>query len=119
MVAILASLQPKDAASASASSMSSAQGDYLLSDSSTRLYTRSELEPLSDYELYVARNEIFARHGRMFVNEDLQKHFDGKSWYSPQYAPEEFDRSMLSDIEKKNAELIQQIETERGSSYLS
>lgn len=119
-MSILASLQPKDAASASASSMASAQGGgYLLSDSATRLYTRSELEPLSDCELYVARNEIFARHGRMFVNEDLQKHFDGKSWYSPQYAPEEFDRFMLSDIEKRNAELIQQIETERGSSYLS
>ena len=71
MVSILASLQPKDAASASASSMASAQGGYLLSDSATRLYTRSELEPLSDYELYVARNEIFARHGRMFVNEDF------------------------------------------------
>ena len=37
----------------------------------------------------------------MFVNEDLQKHFDGKSWYSPQYAPEEFDRFMLSDIEEE------------------
>lgn len=116
VVAILASLQVKDAASVPAAA--AMQGDYLLPDSSTRLYARSELEPLSDYELYVARNEIFARHGRMFINEDLQKRFGGKSWYSPRYAPEEFDQAMLSDIEKKNAELIQQIEKERGSSYL-
>ena len=74
---------------------------------------------MSNYELYLARNEIFARHGRMFVSEDLQKHFGSKPWYTPLYSPEEFDQSVLGEVEKKNAEVIQQIEEARNSPYLA
>lgn len=117
VVAILASLNVKDASSVSATAR--ATGDYILSDSATRLYDAGELESLSNYELYLARNEIFARHGRMFVSEDLQKHFGSKPWYTPLYSPEEFDQSVLGEVEKKNAEVIQQIEEARNSPYLA
>ena len=117
VVAILASLNVKDASSVPATAR--ATGDYILSDSATRLYDAGELESLSNYELYLARNEIFARHGRMFVSEDLQKHFGSKPWYTPLYSPEEFDQSVLGEVEKKNAEVIQQIEEARNSPYLA
>ena len=42
----------------STSASSSSAGDYILPDSSTRLYSASELQSYSQYELMLARNEI-------------------------------------------------------------
>lgn len=93
--------------------------DYILPDSSSRIYSREELEGLSDWELYIARNEIYARHGRSFKSADLQSYFNTKSWYTPMYSANEFDASVkLSDVENANAEAIRSIERERGSAYL-
>ena len=37
--------------------------DFIIPDSSYRKVTSKELKSLSSYELAVARNEIYARHG--------------------------------------------------------
>ncbi len=93
--------------------------DYVLPDSSSRLYSAEELSGLSNWELYLARNEIYARHGRMFQKEDLQSYFNGQSWYTPRYSPEEFDSlGLLSDVEQKNAATMLELEQSRGSEYL-
>lgn len=95
-------------------------GEYVLADSSVRRYTTAELSSLSDWELYLARNEIYARHGREFSNADLRRYFEGTSWYQPSYTPEEFDATsgILSDVEQANIETILSVEQERGSAYL-
>lgn len=95
--------------------------EYVLTDSSTRRYTAAELSALSDWELYLARNEIYARHGREFANDDLRRHFEATSWYRPSYTPEEFDAAasdLLSDVERANIDTILSIEQERDSAYL-
>lgn len=46
--------------------------DYVFSSSSSSSLARDEIEALSGYDMYLARNEISARHGRKFVNKDLQ-----------------------------------------------
>ena len=77
---------------------------------------------MSDYQLYIARNEIYARHGRGFKNQDLADYFSKQSWYKQQYTPEQFEAlnpSPLNDYERKNADLILSIEQKRGSSYLN
>lgn len=109
--------------SSSSSSTSAAavnpSGDYILPDSATKLYTADELAVLSDYELYLARNEAFAKYGRKFKNADLTQYFSGKSWYTPTYEPAEFDAmpTPLNDTERANVDLIRQIEAQRNSPY--
>ena len=96
-------------------------GDYMLPDSDSHVYTAQELSGMSDWELYIARNEIYARHGRCFNNDDLQSYFDGKSWYSKRISPEAFDHRaglLLNATELKNAETILSVEQARGSAYL-
>lgn len=97
-----------------------AASEYMLPESDTRAYTTSELSSLSDWELFVARNEIFARYGRGFQNQELAQYFGEKSWYTQRYSPEEFDAmaSPLSAIEKQNTETILALEQSRGSQYL-
>lgn len=107
------STEEKSSAAAAAS-----DGNYLLPESSTRTYSRSELSGLSDYELFIARNEIYARHGRKFQSEDLQKYFNGKSWYKGTIEASAFDESVLSDTEQANAALIREIEESHNSKYL-
>ncbi len=89
---------------------SASDGDYLLPDSSSRYLTSDDLAGLSSDELRLARNEIYARHGRKFDDAQLQDYFNGKSWYNGTINPDDFKESMLNDYEKKNIELIQSLE---------
>lgn len=92
---------------------------YILPESDTRYYSENELNALTDYQLYLARNEIYARHGREFKNQDLQNYFKNKDWYTGRYSPDSFDSIVtLNDFEKKNAAAMLAIEKRRGSSYL-
>lgn len=84
--------------------------DYILPDSSSRYLEESDLEGLSKDMLSKARNEIYARHGRLFSNPDLQSYFNSKSWYSGTINPNDFDQSCLNEYEKYNANFILQYE---------
>jgi uncharacterized protein YgiM (DUF1202 family) len=90
--------------------------EFIVDGSDSGYFGKGFFEDLSDEELRLARNEILARHGRMFKDEKLQKYFNSKSWYRPQYTPEEFDpqmESLLNEWEKANIELIKEVEAER------
>ncbi len=89
---------------------SASDGDYILSDSSSRYLTRDELSGLSAEELRLARNEIYARHGRKFDDTELQSYFNGKDWYEGTINPDDFKESMLNEYEKANIETIQALE---------
>lgn len=93
-------------------------GSYILPESATRTYSASELSAYSNWELYLARNEIYARHGRLFQNADLQEYFNSQPWYHGTISPNSFDDSVLSSTEAANANTIKSVEASRGSSYL-
>lgn len=44
------------------------QSEYIFQDSAERYLTDEELENLSLQQINYAKNEIYARHGRMFQN---------------------------------------------------
>lgn len=88
--------------------------EYILPDSSSSYLTKSDLMGLSAEECRLARNEIYARHGRMFEDESLQKYFENFDWYYPTIQPNDFDESMLNDYEIFNRDLIVEYETEQG-----
>ncbi len=86
--------------------------DYIIADSSTRVILRSALTDLTPWQLKVARNEIYARHGREFVHKDLQCYFAKKTWYK---ADVNYSESMLSTTQTKNIATIQAYEEETNS----
>lgn len=96
--------------------------DYILPDSARRVYSLDELSGLSNYELYLARNEIFARYGRMYEEADLRDHYLSTDWYIPLYDGGDFDSVLIEDYlnenEYKNVILIRDYERDRGSEYL-
>lgn len=87
--------------------------DYILPGSDTTLISYDTLRALSNDQLRLARNEIYARHGRRFDDAQLQAYFDGKSWYHGTIAPEDFDANVLSKVELQNIDRIKEVEASR------
>lgn len=90
--------------------------NYILPECSTRYYSKAELETLDDKQLYLARNEIYARLGRKFKSDELAQYFGRKTWYRPQYEPSVFDAKgdgVFNPYELANRNLIVSIEEER------
>ena len=93
------------------SGTSSANDDFVIPYSSEVELTAADLSGLSKSKLRIARNEIYARHHRKFDSADLQTYFNSKSWYSGTIESSDFvDSVYLSDIEKKNIDLIKKYE---------
>ena len=88
--------------------------DFVLPDSSIRVLDKSELAGLSAEQCRIARNEIYAKHGRMFDDAGLQNYFNSCSWYHGTIPADRFSDTMLSDIEIKNRNLIVSYEKEKG-----
>ena len=98
---------------------------FVLPSSDKELITREKIKTLNSWELYVARNEIYARHGRMFSrpwSQCLHKHFNGlpekKARRNEWYIPNEKASPKLSPIEQQNVDNIYTEEcAHRGGQY--
>ena len=86
------------------------QAEYIIPDSNSRYLIASDLAGLTKEELRLARNEIYARHGRKFQDQELQTYFNSKSWYNGTIEPENFSNDLLDEYEKANVEYIKTFE---------
>jgi hypothetical protein len=103
--------------SASAESLDETQvqpEEYILPDSDSRYYSYDELSGLTQQQLLLARNEIYARHGWIFEDEQLKEYFTSCSWYNGTVSSENFDLSVLNEYESANKDLIVKYETDVG-----
>jgi hypothetical protein len=73
--------------------------------------TVDQLSDFSRRDLRLVRNLIYARHGRPFRSELLQKYFSTVNWYKsdPQYTD-----ARLTAIDKRNIKVIRSLEDELG-----
>jgi hypothetical protein len=81
-------------------------GDMELFEKKT--IAESMLQGLSLHELRLLRNEVYARHGRVFRAEWLQQYFYSQPWYT---SDENFKDEELSGSDKLNVETIVRYET--------
>jgi len=72
-------------------------------EASGRTLTIADLQNLTEAELNIMRNEIFARHSYRFRTQAMQRHFAAQPWYTPQY--DNVD-AMLSRLEVANVNTI-------------
>lgn len=82
------------------------ESEYILPHSNTKKLTNSDLRGLSDDELVLAINEIYARHGRKFNTDYIKSYFNSKSWYKGTVEPDDFDVSVLNSVEKYNIDFL-------------
>ncbi|MCH4071628.1 YARHG domain-containing protein [Pseudoramibacter sp.] len=89
--------------------------NYIIPYSRTTHLTASDIAGFSAKECDYALNEIYAREGRRFNSTELQDYFDSKRWYSGTIDPDDFDDdTMLSGVERDNAEFLRDAVNDRG-----
>ena len=69
-------------------------------------------DTMNCWDLKVARNEVYARHGYAFRNSELSAHFSGLSWYRPIVA--DLSTIALSPSENRLVEAIKVAEVQKG-----
>lgn len=87
----------------------------VLNYSSVEKINIQDLIVLNPWELVIARNEIYARHGMEFELIELKNYFANKPWYKADPA---FVATSLSDTENSNVKLIQNEEDTRIDALL-
>ena len=80
-------------------------------EGSDRLLTERDLKYLSDWGMAVITNEIYARHGMIFNDGMLGKHFKSQKWYHPTSGNVE---NKLTKMEKENLEFIKNYKAKSG-----
>ena len=71
-----------------------------------KYYEEKEFKDCSLEVLTIAKNEIYARHGWIFKDEDLKNYFLGQVWYEPTVEAGNFDDSVFNEYEVYNLKLI-------------
>ena len=90
------------------------ESEYIFENSDTGYLSRNELDGLSAEECRIARNELYARHGRLFDDEELQEYFNSCSWYVGTISAKDFSEDILNEYEIANRDLIVKYEKEMG-----
>ena len=90
------------------------QDSILLWKSFDTPLTNEDFMGLSQEELRIARNEIYAAYGRIFTSQDLIDYFNSKPWYQGTTPADQFDDSVLTQVQKDNIEMIQLYEDLAG-----
>lgn len=84
-------------------------------NASTTLLKKEDVENMYKRDLEVMRNTIYARHGYSFKNRQMRSFFDNYvDWYIPVSTDVSKD---LTEIEKKNIELIKRYEKHAEAYY--
>ena len=91
-----------------------APGDMELFEN--KLSSDAMLRGLSLHELRLLRNEIYARHGRIFKTLWIQQYFGGQPWYDPR---EDFKDEEITGSDKTNIETIVAYENKLHNSISS
>ena len=82
-----------------------------LFETDKKYYTKEEFESEPMLVIHLAKNEIYARHGYIFKNEDLNNYFMGCIWYSPTCDSTDFDDNIFNEYEKANLEILSDLDT--------
>lgn len=92
-------------------------GDYIFPESDSRYLTDDDLSGYSSDQLELAKNEIYARHGRKFVTPRIADYFNSKSWYEGTIDGYTFDAQtdVFNEYENANIQKIAEKEAELRS----
>ena len=88
--------------------------EALLLQGMERNYAESELEDLSEYELSILRNGMYAYSGLSFKKSQYKDFFSDCSWYEPNTSDDEKVYKRFNAYQKKNVATILAVEKEKG-----
>ncbi|MBQ6540490.1 MAG: YARHG domain-containing protein [Oscillospiraceae bacterium] len=100
-----------------------AEGDEGLLDSAalpeeytldSDIVSDEKLDSMNRTETYLFLDEIYARHGKIFKDKDIQQYFESQEWYTPVTASSEEVIKSFSDTEMDNLTKIVTYQKSKG-----
>lgn len=82
------------------------RSEYIFPDMDTRYLTQDEVSKLSLQAVCYAKNELYARHGRKFLSQELKDYFNDKTWYEGTVDPDSFSPGVFNTYENDNLLLL-------------
>ena len=86
---------------------SASSDDFFIPDSSTRTLTDAEVGRMSQEQIQLAINEIYAKHGYKFKDQNIYNYFCQFSWYKPITTDQADAKREFNSTENYNVELLQ------------
>lgn len=83
-------------------------------ETDTRLVTEDELKKLTQAELRLLLNEMYARHGYIFSTKEYSDYFMKRTWYIPRYSSQSDAEAGFNDVERRNKIIISDYEKSKG-----
>lgn len=94
-------------AQSSSNTSTNNNGGFIFPNSDSSYLSNAQVSALSDNDLQLAINEIYARRGRIFKDASLNAYFNSQSWYEGKYTAEEFEKNVkFNTYEQKNLQLL-------------
>ena len=75
-------------------------------DMDTGDLTQDQVSKLSLQAVCYAKNELYARHGRKFLSQELKDYFNDKTWYEGTVDPDSFSPGVFNTYENDNLLLL-------------
>lgn len=108
-------VEPETTAPEESSQSSATENDFIFANSDSSYISQSEVKDLSDNNLELALNEIYAKRGWIFSDPELSAYFNSQSWYTPRYTSSEFSKNVtFNEYEQANIQLIINEQKSRG-----
>ena len=82
------------------------RSEYIFPDMDTRYLTQDEVSKLSLQAVCYAKNELYARHGRKFLSQELKDYFNDKTWYEGTVDPDSFSPGVFNTYKNDNLLLL-------------
>ena len=80
--------------------------EFIIPDVDIEYLSSADIQDMPLQVVCYAKNEIYARHGRMFQSQELTNYFEEQLWYYGCISPSEFSSSVLNVYETANIKLL-------------
>ena len=80
--------------------------EFIIPDVDIEYLSSADIQDMPLQVVCYAKNEISARHGRMFQSQELTNYFEEQLWYYGCISPSEFSSSVLNVYETANIKLL-------------
>ncbi|SDB31420.1 YARHG domain-containing protein [Pseudobutyrivibrio sp. YE44] len=81
-----------------------------LADTANKVYSPSDFDGIAPEVIHAIKNEMYARHGYSFRDQDLYNYFMGQIWYEPTVLPADFSEKTFTETEVKNLDMLNSID---------
>lgn len=86
---------------------------YAYPDSGSRVWSYGDVNGMTAGQVRYCINEIYARHGYIFANENWLNYFKQKAWYTPSIPKAQFTDAYLNSTEVANVKLLNKYYSDR------